>query len=480
MSNPNIPQPQDQSHDPLIGKQFQGYQFKARLGQGTFGVVYLAQHPRLNKEVAVKYLEPRSPQEARTVKKEVDLMAELSHPRIVRIEDHYLEDTPETAQEQKHRHWIMMQYVSGGSLRRMMKDLKRLDMRMTVTVLDQMAAALDFLHGREYIHLDLKPENILVESAPGMDVPNFFLADFGVAQLARRQLASPAGTPVYMSPEQFAANSSPDRRADVYALGVILYELVVGFPPFRAATVNELAFQHSNAQPPSPTKVVAGLSEPVSEVILRALQKQPEARFGTAGELSAALRLAAGGEGQAASAVARDMQRMAGSYAEQVRAYSQRGTALHLFMMGADGVERPQSFLKSAVVLGSDPRVDLPLNDPNIAPQQVRVEWQPDGSLTVTDLVGNGITYLDDRALPPGQPVNWGFGQYLMVRGFMLRAGIEAGQELSPRQFANLLNKVQERYRKPRIQMLVTPEVVQVRVGRPQYLRVAIKPEFAS
>lgn len=466
--------PQDESHDPLIGKEYHEYEFIRRLGAGASGIVYLANYKRvMNRKAAIKYLELKRPEDARSVNDEVAFLAQLSHPRIVRIDNFF--------QEEKYS-LIAMQYVSGGDLRGKLKKLDggRLDVPTTCALMEQLASALDYIHAQDILHLDLKPENILMESTVGNQTPNFFLADFGVAHLTKEKLPGLAGTPRYMSPEQFARETL-DRRADVYALGVILYELIVGIAPFRAATVTEMARQHRLEAPKPPSALVADLPPPVEQVILRALAKNPAERFESASALSMYLQAAATPLlAQAAPTAARILNELASQHAEGVQRLVQRADGpLQLALMGADGVERVEAFSALPIVVGRAAGVTVVLDDAEISRRHFQLERQSDGQLTITDLNSRNRTYLDGEPLTPGQPYPWTPAQLVMAGSHLLRlvAAPRAMQAVTAGQFVGLLNQVQDRHRAPRVALDATPQTLAARVGEAYTLKVNVRPE---
>ncbi len=476
----------DSTQDQLLGQRFEGYEFKAQLGRGAFGVVYLARHPRLNRDVAVKYLETRGVEDARAIGDEVGILERLSHPRIVRIEDHFPKDK---------FHFIMLQYVSGGSLRHQLENLpnRRLDMPTILLLIEQIAAALDYIHAQGILHLDLKPENILLESTPGNEAPNFFLTDFGIARLAGNKVEGIAGTPPYMAPEQFGfdADDIIDRHTDIYALGTILYELVVGFTPFRKKGVLDIAYQHRSEQPKPPSSIV-DVSQAVEQVILRALSKNPKDRFESAGALYAALREQPLSSSMSVNNGAQQLNLLANKRAEAIEAEVQSlrsielPSELLLALMKPDGTEQKFRFTKTPVIVGRDTQVDLCLEgDPQISRKHLKLDLDGTGRLMVTDLESSNHTYLDGQMLVPQRPYQWSPEQSLIVRGFLLRQMSKMvpqslRSEESLGQLVGLLNQVQEQNREPRLAMLVTPEVIRVRAGRTHYLKVTVKPQYTS
>lgn len=272
----------------LTGKTLGKYRLVAKLGQGGMAQVYKAYQPELNRYVAVKVLHPQlTGDEAFQVRfqYEARAVAALEHPNIVRVYDF------ETAGDIA---FLVMEYLEGVSLKARLHTLSCQNERMSLTevgrIIGAMAEALDYAHQHHVIHRDVKPSNILITN-DGRPV----LTDFGIARMLDATVISGSGstlgTPAYMSPEQ-GQGAPGDARSDVYALGIILYQLCTGQLPFDADTPYALILKHISAPLPSPHSVRPDLPEAVERVILKALAKNPDDRFQTAGELDAALRAA--------------------------------------------------------------------------------------------------------------------------------------------------------------------------------------------
>ncbi|MFC1960035.1 serine/threonine-protein kinase [Chloroflexota bacterium] len=287
----NDPQATNQHADPgsqqddLIGRQIGQYEIIKELGRGGMATVYLAQQLNMTRQVAVKVL-PREflhdPQFIERFRREVQLIAELEHPHILPVYDFG---------ENDNIPYIVMRYLGGGSLLDILADglppLAELERPVT-----QVCQALDYAHAEGIIHRDLKPSNILLDERG-----NAYLADFGIAQImqdaGRLTGSAVIGTPAYMAPEQ-AEGRPLDARADVYALGVVLFELVTGRGPFQADTPMALLLKQITEPMPSPKMFRPDLPDAVENVILRATLKDPAGRYPSAAMLgdafSAALR----------------------------------------------------------------------------------------------------------------------------------------------------------------------------------------------
>jgi non-specific serine/threonine protein kinase len=259
--------------------------------------VFLGLDPDLNRLVAIKVMQGNLGLDrdfGARFRHEAKLVASLRHPHIIQIFDFDMAgDQP----------FMVMEYLPGGTLKDRLGAGGDQTLAQRAQHLLPIAAALDHAHGEGIVHRDLKPTNILYTQA-GMPV----LADFGIAKLldAATHLTRTGGlmgTPVYISPEQIAGRAI-DHRADIYCLGVMLYQLVTGRLPFQAITSTGLLFQHLNTPPPAPRLLAPDLPAEVDEVLLRALAKDPAARFDSAGALLAALLAALGVEAIAATPAA--------------------------------------------------------------------------------------------------------------------------------------------------------------------------------
>jgi serine/threonine-protein kinase len=268
------------------------------LGAGGMGSVYLSRDPLLDRAVAIKVILPqltRQPGFYERFHREARLVASMRHPHIVQVFDFAIErgDPTTDADDQP---FMVMEYLDGGSLKDRLAQLRArgeiMPLAETARIISAVASALDYAHARGMIHRDVKPANILFTSQ-GEPV----LTDFGVARIVGEAAQAGhigssgvvVGTPAYMSPEQ-AAGGMADARSDVYALGVVLYEMVCGRAPFRADSPAAALSQQMGDAPLSPTRLNPNLPAAVPAVILKSLAKQPDERFAAAGELAAALK----------------------------------------------------------------------------------------------------------------------------------------------------------------------------------------------
>lgn len=268
-----------------IGK----YQIEHRLGRGGMAEVWLGNHPTLNRQVAIKVLHPFLGEEAgfdQRFVQEARLVASLRHPNIVQLYDFDIDDG---------RPFMVMEYLQGGTLYDWLnlRPEPVLPLTEVVRLFGQIAKGLSYAHQQGAIHRDLKPANILLTES-GEPV----ISDFGIAKLLHRDnnlsvTGSAIGTPNYMSPEQ-ATGGKIDGRSDIYALGVMLFELMTSELPFSADSAAGLLSQHISQAPPSPRRLNPKLSIEVEQVILRALAKEPDDRFADGSEMADALFKALG------------------------------------------------------------------------------------------------------------------------------------------------------------------------------------------
>jgi serine/threonine-protein kinase len=260
-----------------IGK----YTIEREIARGGMGAVYRATDPDLRRTVALKVLLGSDAEDAVRLYREARAAARLQHPNIVGIHD---------VGDDAGRHYIAMDYIDGPTLR-----AARLPTRRAVEVLASVASAVQFAHEQGVIHRDLKPDNILI-AADGRAV----VSDFGLARIegASRRLTKSGdmcGTPVYMSPEQ-VRGKGVGPRSDVYALGVILYEILTGTVPFNGATLEEICVKIVTEDAVRPSLLKAGVDRDLENVALKAIAPEPETRYSSAGELGADLRRWLAGE----------------------------------------------------------------------------------------------------------------------------------------------------------------------------------------
>lgn len=257
------------------------YQLIEKIGVGGAAYVYLARDTLLGRDVAVKVLTPGAaadPEFVQRFKREARAIAGLEHPNVVTVYD--WGSSPEA-------HYMVMEYAPGGNLADYLQRAGRLDEEESLALAGGIAAGLEVAHSRGIIHRDVKPRNVLLDARGQPEVADFGAAHAaGLTQLTRTNAV--VGTASYLSPEQ-AQGREVDERSDVYSLGVVLYEMLTGRPPFVGDSMVDVAMQHVGAAPLPPRKLRPSLSPAVEKIVLKALAKKPAGRFQSAREMRDAI-----------------------------------------------------------------------------------------------------------------------------------------------------------------------------------------------
>jgi serine/threonine-protein kinase len=283
-----------------VGRTLSKVYIEKLISRGGMAEVYIGRHTTLNRLVAVKILHSYlsdDPSLNERFRAEAQGVAMLRHPNIVQVFDFDIaEDQP----------YIIMEALDGPTLAEYLRVLHaaggRLPLPIIARFVSAVASALDYAHTRGIIHRDIKPANIVLRSEGGRPVPRPpkpvpddvgpVLTDFGLARMVNSPLISNSGTitgtPAYMSPEQ-ARSDRISSYSDIYSLGVILYELLASHPPFRGETPARLIFEHISQPPPSLRRARDDMPDAVEAVVMKALAKNPEERYETAGEMAAAM-----------------------------------------------------------------------------------------------------------------------------------------------------------------------------------------------
>ncbi len=274
----------------MIGQRIGAYEIVALLGKGGMAEVYRARQQlggRVARDVALKLIDARlslSPEFIARFEREAQTLVSLSHPHILKAFDYgQYQDTV----------YLVMELLPGGSLAELIRKCL-LPLSDVTRLLEQTGQALDYAHRQSIVHRDLKPQNVLLDSES-----NAFLTDFGIVKLlgetsSLTQSNTSIGTPAYMAPEQWTAGAV-DARTDLYALGVMLYEMVGGRVPFSGDTPFRVMYLHTHESPPSIYALRPDLPPTIDRVIGKALAKDPAARYESAAALVADFKAALAG-----------------------------------------------------------------------------------------------------------------------------------------------------------------------------------------
>jgi len=267
---------------PLVGR----YQLLAEVGKGGMGVVYRAFDPKIGREVALKTIltgvVPDSTNYAelrRRLEREARAAGALNHPGIVTVYD---------VGEWNDSFYIAMEFVPGTPLDRVIKGGKALSYDAVLSVIGQVASALDYAHTRKIVHRDIKPANLIY-----LDDGRIKITDFGIAYLSQDSITQEGGrvgSPSYMSPEQIEGGEI-DGRTDFFSLGVVFYQLLTGRKPFRGKNVPAITHAICHAEPEPPSRYNKSLPRRVDIVVLKLLSKVPELRYASGQELAKELGL---------------------------------------------------------------------------------------------------------------------------------------------------------------------------------------------
>ncbi|HEV2765215.1 MAG TPA: protein kinase, partial [Pyrinomonadaceae bacterium] len=295
------------TEDALVGQVLAGkYRIEEKIDEGGMGCVYRATHVLMEKTVAVKVLHPALAADDKIVARftrEAKAASRISHPHAINVTDF--------GEDEEGVVFLVMEYLRGRTLKDIVRSEGPMQIERVCEIIRQVCGALEAAHSEGVVHRDLKSDNIMLEEVGDGDWAK--VLDFGIAKIQETTsnpedgLTAPnliIGTPQYMSPEQCAQASEIDSRSDIYSLGVILYEMLVGHVPFTADSPTGVMMKHLQEPAPSVLDERDDLPPAFGRVVARSLAKRPEDRFQTAGELSEALALAMKGESNDTAAIA--------------------------------------------------------------------------------------------------------------------------------------------------------------------------------
>jgi eukaryotic-like serine/threonine-protein kinase len=280
--------------DLIVGQTIGNYLVTQKLGEGGMGSVYLAEHPGIGKKVALKVLHSEfSSNEDVTTRffNEAKAVNNIGHPNIVDIVDYGI---IQSATRREQLVYFIMEYLAGGSLSLLIRNEAPLPPERALAIGLQVADALSASHKCGVVHRDLKPDNIMLIQR-GRERDFVKLLDFGIAKLTtnaegsrRTRTGIVMGTPAYMSPEQCDGRGNIDHRTDIYALGIVLYEMLVGRVPFLGEGYGEILVQHLT-QPPIAPSQFRMVNPHIEAVVMKALEKRAELRFPNMDEMMRAM-----------------------------------------------------------------------------------------------------------------------------------------------------------------------------------------------
>ena len=276
--------------DTLKGKRLGEFRIVREIGRGSMGVVFEAVQENLDRRVAIKLLPPSINLPEKSIRRflrEAESVAKLHHDNIVQIYAIGQKDS---------LYYYAMQYVDGTPLDEVVSDEHPLSFTRIVRIMLQAARAIDYAHDHGIIHRDIKPGNILLA-----EDDKVIITDFGLARQERgatlTESGALVGTPIYMSPEQvLGKKGGVGKRSDVYSLGVTLFELLTGKPPFMGTSTQEILNCILEDEPRAPRKIRSDIPWELDVIAMKAMEKEPRQRFATAGDLAADLRRYIDGE----------------------------------------------------------------------------------------------------------------------------------------------------------------------------------------
>lgn len=416
----------------LVGKTIAQFRIDRVLGQGGMGAVYQATDINLERPVALKVMHPhlsvQEPFQKRFLQ-EARAAASLDHSGIVRVLSFDLVDGQLI---------LVMEFVTGGSLRdhlnKLAEEAGTMELADAISYIRQIADALHYAHQQGMTHRDIKPDNILMK--PDLEGDGFrpLITDFGLAKLAESNLHSMSGQPVgtyaYMSPEQAAAERV-DARADIYSLGIMLFEMVVGRLPYQPRSITEAIRMHTREALPKPSEMRPGISTELERAIVKSLAKNPNDRYQTAGEMSRDLMRLSGGSPaskpveapvseRAPTAAMPEAPAPAPAYKPEPAKPGQ-GSVDRLVIYSNSQPTRTILLDKPVLIIGRDAERDVQLTGGKVSRSHARLERGADGKLRITDLGSTNGSWLNDVPLVANTPQVFDPGHTVRIGEHYLR-----------------------------------------------------------
>jgi len=419
----------------MIGKIIENYRIELVLGQGGMAAVYKATDLKLQRQVAIKIMHPHLASQTSFQQRflqEARAAASLDHPNIVRVL---------SFNNTENNLFLVMELIIGGNLRQYVKRLheenKFVDYQEAIEVIRQLAEALDYAHRQGMVHRDLKPDNVILKPDPDGERLNYrpIVTDFGLAKLTSSGENAitdqqPIGTYPYMSPEQTLAENV-DTRSDIYALGIMLYELAVGRLPYHPKSIAEAARMHAREPLTLPSAIQANFPPELEAIIVKSLAKDPELRYQTARELSEVLSaLQKPVEKKPVRAVVMTTTSSGGSSSTDEGLPTDLSTAVMDTALPTtidEDLPRPDSddvpqfdrlvfynrdlptftadLDKPIVTIGRAPNRTIMLQGTKASRNHVQIERKPNGRYYITDMNSTNGVWLADERIAPEAPV---------------------------------------------------------------------------
>ena len=258
----------------MIGKTLRNFHIVSEIGEGGMGVVYLAKHVELPKRFAIKSLSKALSRDANFRKRfyeEAQKQALLDDPNIVQVTDFF---------EEEGQFFLVMEYVDGQDLSHVIRSRGKLPQSEVLSIFQDILKGLGFAHEKGIVHRDMKPSNVLIDKSGRARIMDFGIAILrGAAEKRLTAVGTPVGTPWYMSPEQIERPHEVDQRTDIYALGIVLYEMLTGNVPFDGETDFSIHYQQVKSPAPDPRQKNSEITDEMAQIVLKAMAKDPSERF---------------------------------------------------------------------------------------------------------------------------------------------------------------------------------------------------------